>query len=329
MKYDPHIDIMPDFKDPISSPEQYQLVTDKRVALEKLINIATGVHDQQTALNNLSIATRPSQTFPEKAAKYLKSITKHLGDDSVEDIVKKLDTIEAIIQKALVQILHLTEIDVNSLRDNQIKNIDVKRFSTSIDDFKRRTHTSLALRYVLHQRGVVIAPCKLHISQGEIREQVVLLKQKEQQCVEQIKLEINTIIHDTSLIITQKGISDEVKNDLANVHQAMLVNLEHLKNGGSITEIPNVFEIITLQLEPPTDEPGTANADAPSDKGESSDNNTEPPTEASSSEQQDTGPDDKPGKISFWRHLKIWLTSSWGTRWSSIKKQHQNRDIEK
>ncbi len=320
---------MSEFKDSIYTPEQYQLVTDKRSALEKLINIATGVHDQQIALNNLSIATRPSQNFPEKSAKYLKIITRHLGDDSVEDIVKKLDIIEAIIQKALVQILHFTGIDVNSLRDNQIKNIDIEFFSKFIDNFKRRTETSLALRYVLHQRGVAIAPCKLHISQGEIREQVVLLKQKEQQCVEQIKLEINTIIHDTCLIITQTGISDEIKNELANVHQAMLINLEHLNNGGSITEIPNVFEIITLQLESPTDESNTSNGDAPSDNRESSDNNTVLPTEASASEKQDTGPDHKPGKISFWRHVKIWLTSSWSTSWSSIKKQHQNRDIEK
>jgi hypothetical protein len=92
------------------------------------------------------------------------------------------------------------------------------------------------------------------MSQEDIYDQVENLKRKEQQCVEQIKSEINSIIHDTHLIIIQESVSDEIKDELAKVHQAMIVNLEHLDKGGAINEIPNVFEVITLALEQPTPE---------------------------------------------------------------------------
>ena len=111
----------------------------------------------------------------------------------------ELDAIELITEKTLSHIFHLTSLDVNSLRAEQLNNISVESFSKSIDDFKKRTQTALAFRFVLQQRGVVVPPFKLPIPQESVYEQVEDLKQKEHDCVEQIKIEINIIINITTI----------------------------------------------------------------------------------------------------------------------------------
>ena len=322
---------MSDKQDSDNNATQYQLVTDKRLALERLIKIANGVHDQQTALNELAMAARPSQDFPKKVISYLESINQHLSEDPVEDIIKKLDTIEAITQKVLLQIFDLAKIDVNSLRDNQLENVDVGGFSKSIDDFKRLTQTGLALRYVLNQKGVAIARFKLPMSQEDIYDQVEHLKQKEQQCIEQIKLEINSIIHDTHLIIIQESVSDVIKDELAMVHQAMIVNLEHLDKGGAINEIPHVFEVITLALEQATLEQSTVQ-NSETDNPQNG-QNTSAKENPKSSEGDGTKAD--PETIveskqieenrSFWWALKTWISSPWSSSWSSIRDQQKRK----
>ncbi|MCP3688107.1 MAG: hypothetical protein GY784_06810 [Gammaproteobacteria bacterium] len=313
------------FEDSNKHTRQYQLITNKRLALEELISIASGVHNQQTALNELAIIARPSQQFSGKVAKYLKSITSHLQNDSVEEIIEKLDKVEAVTQKLLVKVLRLADLDVNALQDKQFDDIEIESFTLFIVDFKRRTHTSLVLRYVLHQRGVAVSAFKLPISQEEIREQVIQLRRKENQCIVRIKDGINTIIDDARLLVAQGTLTAEIRGELVRVQKAMQVNLAHLDRGGAVTDIPNVFEIVTLELEQPgdaLDSTSASHADAQdlvngnvkADRGE------EKPIPESTV---------KRGEISFLKRLGIWLLSPWSTGWSATKIPPENEKVEK
>ncbi len=312
---------MSNIQDSNKHTRQYQLITNKRMALEELINIASGVHNQQTALNELAIVARPSQQFSVKVARYLKSITAYLDDDSVEEIIARLDKVEAVTQNSLVKILRLADLDVDSLQDKQFDNIGVEDFTQFIADFKRRTHTSLALRYVLHQRGVAVAAFKLPISQEEIREQIIQLRQKENLCIKRISRDINTIIDDARLLIAQEMVTAEVRDELVRVSQAMLVNLAHLDNGGAVTEIPNVFEVVTLEhVKPggafdPTSEVLACEHNAVNSNVKAGRDKEKPIPESAATHK----------KISFFKRLKIWLLSPWSTGWAATDKPPENR----
>ncbi len=298
----------------INSSEEFQLITDKRLALESLIKIAAGVHNQQQALNELALAARPSQDIPKKIIRYFTNIQQKLADESVPEIIKKLDAIELITEKTLSHIFHLTSLDVHSLRAEQLNNISVESFSKAIDDFKKRTQSALAFRFVLQQRGVVVPPFKLPIPQESVYLQVEDLKQKEHDCVEQIKVEIHIIIKDTDIMLKQDSFSDEMKYDLKQINNAMLANLKHLDNGGLVTEIPHVFEIVTLETAEPFES-----------KESEETNITEQKSNPEKKIKENKSFEAKQQKRSFWWLLKKWLSSPWSTSWSSIKQKYDNR----
>jgi len=305
----------------INNKKQFQLITDKRAALEVLINIASGIYQQQAALNDLSIVARPSQDFSKKTADYFRDIKKALAEESVPEVISKLDKIEKSIDHSLSRILKLSSIDINLLRQKQVDNLDVDGFTKAINHFKKKTQNSMALRYVLQQRGVVIAPFKLPIPQEGIHEQIEELKQKENQCVIQIKEEINIIIEDTAVLLRQTEYSDEMKAEIANVNQAMQVNLHHLEQGGSVIDIPNVFEIITLES-PKCAESNELN-NLESQQHSPVSQPIKPPD--ISDKKLDTKRVVQAEKQTFWSLLKKWLSSPWSTSWASLKDSNNKK----
>ena len=230
--------------------ETLQTVTDKRLALESLINITCSVQNQHKALSEVALAARPSQQFPKKIVSYFKAIEQHMAGTDSTGLLQKLEIVEAAINRSIGKLLNLAKINVNQLRNDEINNIDIDSFKNFIDDFKRRTQTSLALRFILKKRGMAIAPFKVPLPQESIAAQIDALKEKERKCVKQIRSEIQVIIKDTQDLLLLDQLPPEIRKELENVKKAMQVNIEHLDNGGSVTEIPNVFEIITLESEP-------------------------------------------------------------------------------
>ena len=104
----------------------------------------------------------------------------------------------------------------------------------------------------------------------------------------------------------------------------MVVNLEHLDNGGSVADIPNVFETIVLEsssvesgfieepVAPSSNNVDTSKTSAKTDKLE------QPKIKPQSEKAENVKTQKKPE--SFWGLFKLWLSSPWSKSWRSIKK---------
>lgn len=303
-----------------------QHITDQRQALESLIRIAQSVHNQQSALSELALAARPSQDFPPKVLQYFAAVEKRLGDIPVPDILKKIETIEAITEQDLSKIVYLATLDVNQLRANQIQspqleNIDVAYFADAIANFKRRTQTALAMRVMLKKRGVGIQPFNIPISQEKLGREIQALKEKEVKCVTQIKQEIKLIISDTKSLLNQQSLSEEIRKNLTEVIVGMRVNLKHLNAGGLVTNIPNKFEIVTLESAPTNDITETKETESNYQATEQTEKEKQP-AQASISEPA-TQESSKNYSRSYWWIFKRWILSPWKTTWRSLVKKHR------
>jgi len=110
-----------------------------------------------------------------------------------------------------------------------------------------------------------------------------------------------------------------MKNEIANVSQAMRVNLEHLDNGGSIKEIPNVFETIVLES-PITEsiiikEPSVPNEEEnPKSKAGVDHSSTKKTPEKNQKKSE-----------SFWALFMRWLSSPWNVSWRTVKKHSKEK----
>ena len=303
-----------------SAAQTYQLISDKRQALEKLIKIASGVHDQQSALSELAYASRPSQEFPKKVVKYFAAVEERMQEFDSASVVKRLESLEKITEQNLRKMLRLASVDINQLRANEIESLSPESFKEFIDGFKRRTKTSLAIRYLLKKRGLAIEPFHLPVSQDTVNHQIKQLKEKEKNCVRQVRSEINDIIKDSNGLLALPDLAEPIKEELKSVVSGMHANLEHLDKGGSISSMPNVFEIITLQsetYESIEEEPETNEKETISNAAR------EAPTQV-----LDALPDTevKPAENkSFLWLLKTWLSSPWKTSWRSLKEKNRSK----
>lgn len=290
-----------------SSSQQYQLITDKRQALESLIHIATSVHNQHCALSELSLAAKPSQEFPKKTAQFFSAIETSLKDKSSSELIGKLESVENTIENGFKEVIRLISVDPNQLRAGEIEQLDSDAFNQFINDFKRLTRTSLAMRFLLKKRGMAIAPFHLPYGQDTLNHQIKQLKQKEQKCVSQVKQEINIIIEDSRSLLAQPDLNENIKNNLERVVQGMRVNLEHLEQGGCISEIPNTYEVVVMSSQP---------------LHEAFDADTESKPTNTSNKQLFTKTEQLSGNEavpSFWWRLKTWLSSPMQTTWKSLK----------
>ncbi|WP_196139011.1 hypothetical protein [Aliikangiella sp. G2MR2-5] len=311
----------------LSHSDALSTITEKRRALESLIKIAASVENQQSALSELALAAKPSQEFPAKVVSYFAAIEKRLKDTDSTGLLHKLETIEKKIGSSVNKILKLAKIDINKLRDSELENINIESFGQFIDDFKRRTNTSLALRFILKKRGMAIAPIKLPIQQETVNEQIAFLKEKEIQCVKQVRKEIQAIIKDTSAILLQPNLPEPMKEELEQVNKAMLVNLEHLDRGGTVKSLPNVFEIVTLETE--SYDSGEVNERTPPEDNretqEKVDEQPEPEQKTESRKKEVKAKTEEPEKEikSYWWIFKKWLSSPWSTSWRSLKAKYR------
>jgi hypothetical protein len=302
-----------------NSAEQMSQLTQKRLALESLIRITCSVQTQQQCLLELSVIARPSQEFPKKLIRHIETLKKGIGNLSASEIIQRLDVIEKVMAKDMQRIVQLVDINVNELRDEQLEAISIDEFVDAIANFHRRTQTAVALRYLLIEKGVAIAPFTLSIPQESILAHIENLKVKEKGCVQQIRGEIISIISDSELVLGSDNLSPEMTIEISKVRQAMKVNLEHLDSGGKIKDIPNVFETIVLESpiveaidisEPESEVEEQQQTDAPEQR------QVDLPSDSLHLESQSKG------TLTFFQKLKLWLSSPWSVSWKNI--EHRN-----
>ncbi len=317
------------------APRQLKKLTDKRLALESLIKITVSIQAQQQSLIELSAIARPSQEFPPKLIAHVKQLGSRIGDLPVPELIQRLDAIEQVISTGLKKLLILAKIDVKDLRSKKLANLSIDDFVDAIDDFKRRTQTALALRFILKDRGVAIAPFDLAVPQEAITAHIEALKVKEKGCTKQIRKEITDVIKDTDLLLASDSFTEPMKSDLLQVRKAMQVNIEHLDSGGTIAEIPNIFETVVLESQVydvnPINKPEEEDSNQKASKDKTRNEELESDLKAqaksdvkaklnaakkkiSSNKPKETKP------MTFWQRFGLWLSSPWSVSWKSIDK---------
>lgn len=297
---------------------QLSVLTKKRLALESLIQITVSIQTQQESLQELSVIARPSQDFPPKLVTHIKLLSKKMSELPVSEIIQRLDAIEMVMTKSLGKLLSFVEVDANQLRDEVLEEPTIDGFVDAIANFKRRTQTAVALRFLLKDRGVAIAPFSLEIPQESIFNHIETLKIKEKRCVKQIRKEIVDIMKDSENMIKDERFSESMKTEIMKVSQAMQVNLEHLDGGGKVSEIPNVFE--TIVLESPITESIIIGEPESDEKENTKLKGKKEPSQKIKSDILEKGflkNQEKPK--SFWGVFKLWLSSPWSKSWHSIK----------
>ncbi|MEH6627773.1 MAG: hypothetical protein V7739_15110 [Motiliproteus sp.] len=307
---------------------QLDELTDKRSALENLIDIAIGIHRQQLALEGQSLIARPSQEIPASSIHNVQEIEQQHAGMADEKLIQRLDSIEQGTHKVIEMVAMFAQLKLHELRNNEVKGLSIDAFKNLISDFEQRTQASLELRYLLKKRGVVLKAFKLPFPQESISELVQALKEKEDQCVTQIKEEAKGIIEDTRSLLAKPTFSDKMKQQLLLVQQEMEANLAHLDSGASVATIPNKFEVIVVQSDAPAGDDGHRHTPLHEPPRRPSKPKTTKEAKPKARAEQTEAKEHKPEKkLSTFRLLVKWLTTPLSTSWKSLKEDNDKKEL--
>ena len=301
----------------------------RRRVIEKLLSIASSIESLKGSLEALILHNQASDHIPDVIFAFIGSLGKKIKNLSDAEIALRLTTLEKKTSFKFDQIRILIE-QINSDTDK----IPLFEISESLlEDFRRQTQTSLALRCLLKKRGVKVKDFSLPISGSELKEKLKQLGLKELEIRDHAVNEIETLMHDIDQALNGEY-GHAMQAMLTEIKQGLLENLNHIKAGKSLFELPTPMENIVLSeaslgayeytslpeqdrdsMAAEDDTNSLTETDSAMEKKTAPDKVTEIKQEA-----EKTLPDAREEPKGLWQRFVLWLNSPWDVKWKHTKK---------
>jgi len=275
----------------------------KQQRLAVLIRTALGINRHTAALEDLLLLSRPSQSFPAKVSQYIARLKDKTSALSDQQLSLQADKYENSCQRLLQSLRQSMQQTQHLLTDEHQQEVFPERVQKRFKQFKNFTQTSVGLRALLQERGLVRAPMKFGFPQAWLGEQIEQLQQTNRQLRQRVKTHLFELIHDAQSLLTHPDLSGAVENGLHYVEAAMRENLQHLEAGGRLQQLPHNFEALELTSLPQNQSP---DSELPLLEVTEAEVEEITPTAIASTQ---TG---------LWKKLQLWLNSPWEKRWRDL-----------
>mgnify|MGYP000064089108 CR=1 FL=1 len=243
----------------MSSIDEIKLLAEKREALERLINAAKQVTRLAGSLDALKELVKPSQQASTRL-KFLQDITVHFDDFDTQELSVRLSKLDGFLQSDYLDVVKLSEFNEQELLEKYGSNVsdeNVQSLSKRLQDFRRRAQTDVAIRVILHGRGVPLHALEFPMSQEQLQEKASEIKKKESHCKEKVKSQLEDTINTTRKILSSGQYPKSLKDSLLDVHKELRQSLDLLNQGKSIEDIPSLVETIDIESAQPAEEMAT------------------------------------------------------------------------
>lgn len=292
----------------------------RRSLIAKLLSIARSIESLKCSLEALMLHNQTGDEIPDAIFSLFGSLGQKIKNLSDAEIALRLANLDKITKIKFESIRSLIE-QINTDTDT-VAVADISE--TLMDDFRRQTQTSLALRCLLKKRGVTVEEHTLPITGSELKEKLKHLTLRELKIRNNAVNEIETMMHDIDVALNS-DYAQAMQNMLTAIRQGLLDNLIHIKSGKSFFELPMPIENIELtQANMVTYEytkPATLDDEAMATEEIAS---ALPETDAAAEKKSPPKHDQHTGTVKepkgMWQRFILWLDSPWKVKWKDTKK---------
>jgi len=288
-----------------SPTTELEIIKQKRVALQKLVKLTSMLNQLHQGLQSIILMGKSAAQIPEKVVNKFKFLTESLKEKPTEIIKNTLSTTDVKIDRDIKHVLEISQ-KSNELLEQELGASGTnltdalkEDYNEFVNDFKKKSQTSITLRITLKTRKEMINPFNLPVPESFIKQQIISLNVKEEKCREIIKKDISSLLSDVNTLLNREDCSDEAKEILSQIKTELKDNSDHFNSGKSIDEMPIIYENIELsgavQVIKEVDE--IINSETESQI----ENNLDKP---------------KPKKkLGFFKHFIAWLKAPWSQGW--------------
>lgn len=230
-------------------------VEQRKVFLEEIAQLVTSLRRLSTSLESIFRKVGADNPLIEKAFDILDIMDSHHQKFSNEKIEFRLESLDFKIRDELSYFLQLVnkagtegQADLWSHPRSEEDSESVAVLYKRIDDFKRKMKLSFAYRVLLCERGAGVSQIDLDVAPELISLSIVKLMAKEKQYRDKLIRELSSFHKNVVALLSIKEIPEGFKEVLKfTVHQ-IKENMQYLKAGKSIEEVPTSFESINIDM---------------------------------------------------------------------------------
>jgi hypothetical protein len=298
---------------PADIGQQLDQISRKRQALEQLLLLAHQLSRMQGGMGMLQQMLKPSQA-PGRKATALEQLCDALAPHSTEELRRQLAALDELIARELSSVVVLSRLTraefIQRYCESKGAADAAALLEKQLEEFRRNSQANVAVRYVLHGRGIQLKAAELPISQEAVAQRLEALRTEEQQCREQLTQQARELLVDIDAAIANPDCSAaELARQMASKLRVE-GTLKMLEQGRSFEDLPRELSgedaPLVARMARPEIETGNAARPAP------------PAAPKTAAKQMAPVKPEKP--LGFWKKFKLWLNTPWETRWQDIDK---------
>ncbi len=296
-----------------SPTTELDIIKEKRAALQQLVKLTCTLNRLHQGLQAVILMGKSASQIPAKIIDKFRTLSGSLKDRPTETLKNTLSSTDQKIQRDIKHVLEVSQ-KSDALLEKYLgvqgkKLVDVLKddYHEYVNDFKKKSQTSITLRIALKSRKVITKAFNLPVPESFIEQQIVSLDLREKKCRKVIKEDMMTLQSDVNALMSRKDCSEEIKNILIKIDSELKQNTDHLNSGSNIEEMPMVYESIELSATPQTIKEMQDQAQ-PAEE-EKTEKEIEPEPEQTEAAKI---------KRSFFSKLWKWLTTSSSKKWKDI-----------
>lgn len=291
-----------------SPTTELEIIKQKRTALQKLVQLTATLNRLHQGLQSVILMGRSASQLPEKIITKFKVLSESLKNKPIDTLQNTLSTTDQKIQRDIKHVLEISQKSDDLLEKqlgatgNKLVDILKEDYHEHVNDFKKKSHTSITLRIALKARNTMVKAFNLPVPEAFIQQQVISLNQKEKECRKIVKDDMTSLQNDVEALMNREDCSDDIKKVLIEIKSNLKTNSEHFDAGKAIDEMPIMFESMELSGAPQV-------IDEISEYAE--------PVKITKFDKEEKIVPKK--QTSLFKHFWMWLNSPWKKNWKDIE----------
>jgi len=292
-----------------SPTSELDIIKHKRAALQQLIKLTSTLHQLHNALNSVILMGKSAANLPEKIVTKFKTLTDGLKNKPTNTLQNTLTSTDQKIEREIKHMLEISQKSDTLLEQHlgtsgdRLADVIKDNYHESVNDFKKKSQTSITLRIALKTRNALVNTFKLPVPESFIKNQIFSLDAKERKCKAAIKKDMGSLQNDVNNLIAQEDCPDHIKEILTEIKNELKVNSEHFNSGKPIDEMPIIYESIELSAVPQDVKDVEEIIAPPSDN-----------------KQDEIVVETETKKLGFFKHCWVWLNSPLNKGWKDTEK---------
>lgn len=296
-----------------SNTHQLELIKQKKSALQRLVKLTVNLNRLNMGLQSILVLGKSIISIPPQILNSFKLFSKKLEPLPTDKLQNTLSSTEIKIQNNIKQVLEISQKDEDELTEYLAHKEELligsieDSFGDYVNDFKKKTQASIAIRIVLKARNALMSAFLLPVPEEFIKKQIKVLDKRESNCRKRIKKEMTEIYKEISSIIKDENCPKELKEQLLITKHQIVDNINHFNAGHDLESMPIIFESIELSAEAEEEPVKEIKATAKEQPDEVLEKIEDIKT--------------TPIKRSFLNRLWEWITSPMNRSWKDINKK--------